>query len=87
MLRCVRAAAALALLTSLRGADTQTTFEFHSNFWVNLHHFLFEQAIAKTPAPCDSNDWQHALDAYRRDITTHELSAVISVASRVHCRT
>ena len=27
------------------GAAQQTTFYFHSNFWVNLHHFLYEQAI------------------------------------------
>jgi hypothetical protein len=61
-LRLVEASLRLALL-----------FDFHSNFWVNLHHFLYEQAISKTPEPSDSADWQHALDVYRRDIATHEL--------------
>ena len=54
-------------------AAQQTTFDFHSNFWVNLHHFLYEQAIAKSPEPCDSSDWQRALEVYRSDIATHEL--------------
>jgi hypothetical protein len=63
----------LGLVTTLAAADTQSTFDFHSNFWVNLHHFLYEQAIAKNPAPSDSKDWQQVLEAYRRDITTHAL--------------
>lgn len=73
----VRAAPAVLAMSVLMGtpgaAETQTTFDFHSNFWVNLHHFLYEQAISKSPAPSDSKDWQHALDAYRHDIATHEL--------------
>ena len=63
----------LLLLGCLPAAAQQTTFDFHSNFWVNLHHFLYEQAIAKTPEASESVDWQHALEAYRRDITPHEL--------------
>ena len=56
------------LLGCLPAAAQKTTFEFHSNFWVNLHHYLYEQAIAKTPEASESADWQHALEAYRRDI-------------------
>jgi hypothetical protein len=63
----------LLLLGCLPAAAQQTTFDFHSNFWVNLHHYLYEQAIAKTPESSESADWQHALEAYRRDITPHEL--------------
>src|SRR5262249_47961275 len=62
-------------------AQDQHTFDFESNFWVNLHHFLYEQAISKPPEPSDSrsesrfesNDWQRALNAYRDDIAKHEL--------------
>jgi len=68
-----RALAPMLGMTACVSAAAQSTFDFHSNFWVNLHHFLYEQAIAKNPAPSDSKDWQHALEAYRRDITTHEL--------------
>ena len=72
-LRLVWASLRLALLGCLPAAAQQTTFDFHSNFWVNLHHFLYEQAISKSPEPCDSADWQRALDIYRKDIATHEL--------------
>ena len=72
-LRLVWASLRLALLGCLPAAAQQTTFYFHSNFWVNLHHFLYEQAISKSPEPCDSADWQRALDIYRKDIATHEL--------------
>jgi hypothetical protein len=51
----------------------QTTFDFHSNFWVNLHHFLYEQAISKSPEQSDSEAWNHAVEVYRKDIATHEL--------------
>ncbi len=71
--------AASALLSTLVAfgyliaAEPQTTFDFHSNFWVNLHHFLYEQAIAKAPEPSDNEAWQHALEIYRGDIAKHEL--------------
>ena len=63
----------LLLLGCLSAAAQQTTFDFHSNFWVNLHHFLYEQAIAKSPEASESPDWQQALEVYRRDIVPHEL--------------
>jgi hypothetical protein len=81
---------AASILVSTLGVLTaqQTTFDFHSNFWVNLHHFLYEQAIAKSPEPCDSTDWQRALDVYRHDIARHELlsreiSGINSALSRI----
>jgi hypothetical protein len=63
----------LGLLCSLQAAEPQTTFDLHGNFWVNLHHFLYEQAISKSPEPCDSADWQRAVEVYRTDIAKHEL--------------
>ncbi len=68
-----RATIALALAFFAHAGDRQSTFDFHSNFWVNLHHFLYEQAAAKTPEPSDSRDWQAALDVYRRQIVKSEL--------------
>src|SRR5215472_12514535 len=68
----LRAASILVSTLGLLNA-AQSTFDFHSNIWVNLHHFLYEQASSKSPEPSDSKDWQRALDAYRRDITPHQL--------------
>jgi hypothetical protein len=31
------------------GKNTQTIFQFHSGFWINLHHFLYWQALAAAP--------------------------------------
>ncbi len=66
---------AASILVSTLGVLTaqQTTFEFHSNFWVNLHHFLYKQAVAKSPEQSDSEAWNHAVEVYRTDITKHEL--------------
>src|ERR1035438_780202 len=68
----LRAASTLVSTLGVLAAQ-QRTFDFHSNFWVNLHHFLYEQAISKSPGPSDSADWHQALEVYRKDIATHEL--------------
>jgi hypothetical protein len=49
------------------------TFEFHSGFWVNLHHFLYEQAMMGTPSQSDPPEWRDALDYYRREVTKRDL--------------
>jgi hypothetical protein len=49
------------------------TFEFHSGFWVNLHHFLYEQAVMGAPSPSDPPEWREALDYYRREVTKRDL--------------
>lgn len=54
-------------------ADDSTIFEFHSNFWVNLHHFLYEQALAKEPVTSDSKEWRAAVDYYRTNVVKHDL--------------
>ncbi|HMF56535.1 MAG TPA: hypothetical protein VK619_09340 [Pyrinomonadaceae bacterium] len=42
------------LLTSQQRSNTQSDstypFEFHSGFWINLHHFLYEQALLRKQA-------------------------------------
>jgi hypothetical protein len=68
----LRAASTLVSTLGLLTAQ-QTTFDFHSNFWVNLHHFLYEQAISKSPEQSDSEAWHQAVEVYRNDITKHEL--------------
>jgi hypothetical protein len=45
-------------------------FEFHSNFWLNLHHFLYEQALHKSPPP---PDLAKAVEFYRRSMVSRDL--------------
>src|SRR5438045_1343934 len=40
-------------------------FEFHSGFWMNLDHFLREQAAVKPAPPQVTPAWTGALDYYR----------------------
>lgn len=65
--------ALIATVTIGHAAERQTTFDFHSNFWVNLHHFLYEQAIAKQPEPVDAPEWQAAMNLYRKEIVKYDL--------------
>jgi hypothetical protein len=62
----------LAALVFLPAACADATFEFHSGFWINLHHFLYEQAMADTPPPSASPAWQQAVDYYRREVVKHD---------------
>jgi hypothetical protein len=55
------------------GEALQTTFEFHSGFWVNLHHFLYEQAKAESSPRSSSPEWLAALDYYRREVIKRDL--------------
>jgi hypothetical protein len=64
------------------GEPVQTTFEFHSGFWVNLHHTLYNQASGKkagrTPdlselKPAETTAWNNALDYYERNLVQHDL--------------
>jgi hypothetical protein len=53
-------------------------FEFHSDFWINLHHFLYEQALHQGK-PHDNLTgeekvaWDNAENFYRRSMTAHDL--------------
>lgn len=51
-------------------------FEFHSDFWLNLHHFLYEQALHPAHAALSGEEraaWDKALSFYRRSMVTHDL--------------
>ena len=71
---------ALLLSTTLFAAPVAQAgpFEFHSDFWLNLHHFLYEQALsASRRSPNLSGDekgkWDKALSFYRQNMTKHDL--------------
>src|SRR5437763_428101 len=48
------------------------TFEFHSGFWMNLDHFLREQASANPAPPAVAPAWTAALDYYRKNFIQHQ---------------
>jgi hypothetical protein len=50
-------------------------FEFHSNFWLNLHHFLYEQATRPHESLVgeDKAVWDNALAFYRHSMVNHDL--------------
>jgi hypothetical protein len=66
------ASVCLGVIVFLPAAWADTTFEFHSGFWINLHHFLSEQAMADTPPASTSADWQKAVDYYRREVVKRD---------------
>lgn len=39
----------LAFALPIAAQPAQTIFDFHSNFWVNLHHFLYLEALSEHP--------------------------------------
>jgi hypothetical protein len=73
-------------------------FEFHSGFWINLHHFLYQQArLRRRPAAevPDSSDaltrdeqqaWAAALDYYASDLSHRDLllnSDMVNINNRL----
>ena len=50
-------------------------FEFYSDFWSNLHHFLYEQALHAHDdlTGADRVAWENALTFYRHSMTNHDL--------------
>jgi hypothetical protein len=71
-MRCLIANGFLAaFVLPVAGADS--TFDFHSGFWINLHHFLYEQATINTPPATTSPTWQNALNYYRSDVIKLDL--------------
>lgn len=65
---------ALCLVSAELCAQTaDTTFDFRSNFWVNLHHFLYEQAKADSRPPADSEPWESVVTYYRDKIAKLDL--------------
>lgn len=69
-----------ALLLPAAHSQTTTIFDFHSGFWVNLHHFLYEQAMG-SDAVSDSPEWRRAVDYYRgslakKDMLSREMEVI-----------
>lgn len=77
-----------SLLTSTRTAQAQTApaFEFHSNFWINLHHFLYHLAQPPGPPPRspvvapagalsarEHAVWDSAVAYYRAHVIQHDV--------------
>ena len=59
-------------------ATSAGPFEFHSGFWLNLHHFLYEQALhSASPhyelTGADKIAWGKALELYRHSMIPHDL--------------
>ena len=69
----------LTAFVLLPAAGADSTFDFHSGFWINLHHFLYEQAAldeqatVDTPPAPTSPAWQSALKYYRGQVITLDL--------------
>ena len=72
----------LLVAPSALGQVSQSTFEFHSGFWLNLHHTLFNQATTtragrppdlSTLTPAEANLWNQAVEYYGRSLISHDL--------------
>ena len=89
--RCAALTVLLLFPTSaFSDANRQTSFLFQSGFWVNLHHFLFQQAVER---PTDNQaaltklsseqagDWARALNYYQetfdgKDLLGRDMTAI-----------
>lgn len=70
-----------------KGVATVGPFEFHSDFWINLHHFLYQQALQSSPQSLNPNgpleagkltaseqsEWTSVLTFYRQSMVEHDL--------------
>ncbi len=66
------------------GRGAQPVFEFHSGFWINLHHFLYQQARlrdAQTGGPAGANETYAAPKGERDAGARAGSSARVSTAS------
>lgn len=66
---------------------TTVNLEFHSNFWLNLHHLLYEAAADRRPdqgpartagfrtslSPEERKTWDGAVDLYERNVASKDL--------------
>jgi hypothetical protein len=82
--RCSLVLLAFAASAFAQNTPATPVFEFHSGFWVNLHHFLYEQATAESPAPSNSPEWMAAVAYYRKEIT--KLDLLTNEAARINNR-
>ncbi len=60
-------------------ADRQGIFDFHSDFWINLHHCLYQEALTKgAPAVIKTDahkemDWTSSVQFYRKQMVHRDL--------------
>lgn len=80
----IRFSACFGLLWIAGAAQAAPIFEFHSGFWVNLHHFLYEQATAPAPPASVPAAWRKAIDYYHDEIVQRDLLG--NQAARVNDR-
>jgi hypothetical protein len=69
------------LLFFLAFQNSQTTFDFHSSFWVNLHHTLYNQAYVQRAGrapdlsalnPTEVGAWNEAVAYYGESVINHD---------------
>jgi hypothetical protein len=55
-------------------------FEFHSGFWINLHHFLYDQtreprsrSPAENQSAIEGSDWSDSLAFYKNSLVSRDL--------------
>lgn len=61
------------LISLATHAHAAPIFEFHSGFWVNLHHFLYEQATAAALPASAPPAWRKAVDYYHNEVVRRDL--------------
>lgn len=67
----------LIAVASIAGAQAivpvpDKTFEFRSGFWINLDHFLTEQALADPAPPAVAPQWTAAINYYRENFVKRQ---------------
>ncbi len=81
-----------AVATQTPGEPPVPVFEFHSGFWINLHHFLYQQArqqsqgtraTGKTAAPPKAVTISTLLDMKRKGVKIAMLTAYDYPAARL----
>lgn len=73
----------LALVPTLASAQEPAPFAFRSSFWLNLHHFLFEEAVLEVRGkgrgtaagwePAEREAWGKAVAFYRESLLERSL--------------
>jgi len=70
---CLAAALSVTALFAQNSSRADATLEFHSGFWMNLHHFLYEQATRQSTTSTDAIPWRAAVGYYQREVVPHDV--------------
>ena len=73
---------ATAYQRSDRRSESTYPFEFHSGFWINLHHFLYEQALLRKRA---TNSVQATNSATKANNQLSRTAATLEYGTRLLC--